>query len=343
MKTTKLILLFIVFILLFNGCTYVIADPVAPTVEKKPPVVPTQTAEPTPTFTQLPTLTPTNTPEPTDTPTPTLVPTPTEIPTPVFASVENDLNPAYIQTISTDYMGVKFNLELITDSSLGPEITKIRLEGGFEHVLAAVIAKDIFEIWWAKGPVPHSFDPHNFNLSEVRADFESFMSLWSRAQETNDPEDWEKVQINKIFANDLNDDRGYQMNPYNFWVMFDGETPDGITSVKTFSVAFVDTLEVKNIQISWVSSFPGEFTAGYGMNIDKDRLIVYLGDTDFRYAEISGGCGVSCVPASYVLRFVPMTITSSVSVGYQKFVSSDDAVLIYDLRDYLIVSPKSYP
>ena len=296
---------------------------------------PTETPEPRPTST--PTQAPTETPEPS--PTPTLAPTPTAIPTPVFTSIENDLSPSFAQSISTEYMGVKFNLELITDSSLNPEITKIQLEDGFEHTLAAVVAVDMFEIWWVKGPVPHKYDKNDFDLVELQDEFNSFMGLWAKAQETNNPEDWEKVQINRILANNLNDNNGYQMNYYNFWMMYSGDTPAGITSVKTFSIAFVYTTEVENIQISWQSSYSGEFIKGYGLNLDKDRLLVYLGHTDFRYAEKPLGCGVSCVPAVSVRFFTPITVMSSISAGYKFYYSDFDITVSWNLRDHLIVSP----
>ncbi|HPD73790.1 MAG TPA: hypothetical protein PLX95_00640 [bacterium] len=344
MKTSKLILLFMVFVLLLNGCGYVVGGSSVKS-SKQPSVVSTNTLIPTfpPTFkpTSTPTLVPTSTPIPS--PTPTLTPTPTAIPTPVFTSIENDLSPSFAQSISTEYMGVKFNLELITDSSLNPEITKIKLNEGFEDTLAAVVARVFFEIWWAKGPVQHNFDPHTFDLGEVDDEFNSFMSLWALAQETNNFEDWEKVQINRVYANNLNDGNGYQMNPHNFWIMYDGEPPEGITGVGTYSVAFVDTTEVDNLQISWVSSYSGEFLTGYGMNIDNDRLIVYLGFTDFRMGEVRNGCGLSCVPATFTLRFVPMTIMSSVNVGIKKFFSNTDMDLTYNLRDNLIVIPVTYP
>lgn len=339
----KLLLIVCVMVLL-NGCGYVVEDFNVKSSEQ-PPVVSTNTLAPTSIPTLLPALTPTLVP--TDTfipsPTPTLVPTPTALPTPVFTSVENDLSPSFAQSISTEYMGVKFNLELITDSSLSPKITKIELEEGFEHTLAAIVAIDMFEMWWAKGPVPHNYDPNNFDLGELKDEFNSFMDLWARAEETGNPEDWEKIQISRILANDLNDGYGYQMNHYNFWMMYNGETPEGITGVRTFSIAFVSTTEVKNIQTSWHSSYSGEFVAGYGMNIDKDRLIIYLGHTAFRYAETFGGCGVSCLPAALVRRFTPMTIMSSVSVGYRDILSSEDIVNVMNLRDHLIVTPEVYP
>jgi hypothetical protein len=239
-------------------------------------------------------------------------------------------------------MGVKLNLELITDSSLSPDITKIRLEDGFDRVLAAVIARDIFSLWWAKGPVPHNFDSHSidsFDLSSLDEEFVSFMSLWEKAQETNNPEDWEKVQINRIRANDLNDGNGYQMNPYNLWMMYEDETPEGITGIKSFSVAYVYTTEVTNIQTVWASSYVGEFIKGYGMNIDKDKLIVYIGSTNFRYANKPGSCGDSCFAAVSIFRFVPMTIMSSVKVGYEKLMSTGDRVYTRELRKHIIVEP----
>jgi hypothetical protein len=335
----KRMLLSLVLVMLLNGCGYIVEGPNTQPSET-PTTVFTNTAIPTSTHTLEPTSTPTQTPK--DTPTPS--PTPTLVPTPAFTSVENDLSPSFAQSISIEYMGVKFNLELITDSSLAPAITKIRLEDGFEHTLAAVVAVDMFELWWAKGPVPHNFDPHTIDLSELREEFASFMSLWAKAQETNNPEDWGKVQIDRILANDLNDGNGYQMNYHNFWMMYDGETPAGITGVKTFSIAFVYTTGVNNIQVAWTSSYSGEFIKGYGMNLDNDKLIVYLGDTDFRLAgDVPWGCGVSCIPAQLVLNFIPMALKSSVTTGYKRFPNDEDRLFVFDLRDHLFVTPKEYP
>ena len=337
----KAILLFVVILVLLNGCGCVVTETDVPGIVYTDTLVSSSTSTPLPTSTYTPS--PTNTPVPTatDTPTPTITHTPTNTPTPIPTEppAEWDLNPSYVQTIVTEYMGVKLNLELITDSSLSPDITKIRLEDGFDHVLAAVIARDIFWLWWAKGPEPHNFDPHTFDVSALDVEFVSFMGLWEKAQETNDPEDWEKVQINRIRANDLNDGYGYQMNPYNLWMMYDGDTPEGITGIKSFSIAYVYTTEVINIQPVWASSYVGEFIRGYGMNIDKDKLIVYLGDTDFRYAEQPGGCGVSCVPAYSILDFVPMSAMSSVEVGYKRFAGTGDKVYVRELINHLIVEP----
>jgi hypothetical protein len=337
----KAILSFVVILVLLNGCGCVATKTDVPGVVYTNTSVPTSTSTPLPTSTYTPS--PTNTPVPTatDTPTPTITHTPTNTPTPIPTEppVEWDLDPSYVQTIVTEYMGVKLNLELITDSSLSSDITKIRLEDGFEHFLARAIAGDIFWLWWAKGPEPHSFDPHTFDITEFDDEFVSFMSLWEKAQETNDPEDWEKVQINRIRANDLNDGNGYQMNPYNLWMMYEGETPEGITGIKTFSIAYVYTTEVNNIQPVWVSSYVGEFIKGYGMNIDKDKLIIYIGSTDFRYANKPGSCGDSCFAADSIFSFGSMTITSSINTGYKKFATKEEWAYVDDLIGHLIVEP----
>ncbi len=90
-------------------------------------------------------------------------------------------------------------------------------------------------------------------------------------------------------------------------------------------------------------SYSGEFIVGYGLNLDKDRLLVYLGHTTFRRAEKPLGCGVSCIPAWSVRFFTPITIMSSISAGYKRYPSDVDITVSWNLRDHLIVAPEVYP
>lgn len=265
----RLMFLFMVFVLLFNGCGYVVTPGVP---SEQPSVVLTDT--PVPTLTPLPTET--STPRPTDTPLPTATntPTPTLVPTPTLGiPVENDLNPSYVQTIVTEYMGVKFNLELITDSSMNPEITKVTVD---EEMFTYVMAKNIFRIWWLKGSPGKSLE----DIAISDDDFKLFMRLWAKAQETNDPEDWQKVQIDNLYANDLNDGEGYVQRPYSVWFMYNGDEkpPDGVNPITLISVALVKTGVPKNV--SEAHGFLRNANV-YGANLNDYSIVFYIGLGDY--------------------------------------------------------------
>ena len=269
----RLMFLFMVFVLLFNGCGYVVT-PVVPS--EQPSVVPTDT--PVPTLTPLPTET--STPRPTDTPLPTATntPTPTLVPTPTLGiPVENDLNPSYVQTMSTEYMGVKLNLELITDSSMNPEITKVTVD---EEMFTYVMARNVFRVWWVKGSPGKNTDD-----IPTEDDFMSFMELWAKAQETNDPEDWKKVQIDNLYANDLNDGEGYVQRPYSVWFMYNGdeEPPDGVNPITLVSVALVKAGIPKNVSEAY--GFLGSDV--YGANLNDYNMVFYLGNEKYMINELT--------------------------------------------------------
>ena len=276
----KAILLFVVFVMLLNGCGCVVTEPNVPSnnqsdVVNTDTLVPTSTPTPLPTYTNTPSPTETPVPTATDTPTPTLVPTPT-----LGIPVENDLNPSHVQTIVTEYMGVKFNLELITDSSMNPEITKVIID---EEMFTYVMAKNILRIWWVKGSPGKGVD----DIAISDDDLKSFMSLWAKAQETNDPEDWQKVQIDNLYANDLNDGEGYVQRPYSVWFMYNGneEPPDGIKPITLISVALVKTGVPNNVSKAY--GFLGSDV--YGANLNDYNIVFYIGVKDYMINKLFDG------------------------------------------------------
>ena len=269
-------LIFFVFVFLLTGCGNVdVTDSTVPSELSSAAHTDTYV----PSSTSTPTVTNTPTPTATHTPTPTVTSTPTNTPTavPTEPPLEWDLDPSYVQTITREYLGVKLNLELITDSSISPEITKVIVD---EDLYAYVMAKKVFRIWWVKGSPGKSVDD-----TPTEDDFESFMSLWAKAQETNEPDDWKEVQIDNIYANDLNDGMGLIQKPYSLWFMYNGdeEPPDNVIPITLISVALVDTVEVRNIQrITGISS---SSNPGFGANINKTNFIIYSGDSNYRRAE----------------------------------------------------------
>jgi hypothetical protein len=192
-------------------------------------------------------------------------------PTPVPNDIEKDLNPSYIQKTDWEYMGVRIKAELITDSSLKSRFTAVMVPNS---TYAEFIARVVFKAWWEKGPEKHS------NLY-TEDDFQNFMVLWSTAQKSGKVEDWEKVQLNNIYANDLNDGKGYIPKPYNIWPMYEGEKPLRAIGVSVISFAVVDTSSMSNIDRQ--SDINGiSYDIGWGTNLDGGTLLVYSGtDTYF--------------------------------------------------------------
>ncbi len=220
-----------------------------------------------PVSTTTPTLSPTAQPTQTATSTPeaTAIPkapeaTPTE--TPILD--EHDLKPAYTETVNETFMGVAINAQLITDESLDPEIKKVTVE---PKTYAEFIARTVFDVWWSKGDTPHKG-----NYTDT--DFKNFMALWAKAQQTNDPNDWKQVELNNIWANDLNDGNGYKQQPYTIWPMYSGtQAPEGVRGINNFAIALVKA----NVMKDTTKFSNNVYDEGYGSNVDGENLYVYEG------------------------------------------------------------------
>jgi hypothetical protein len=179
-------------------------------------------------------------------------------------SFEDDLNPRHVQSMSYEYKGVLINADFITDDSIVSEYTLNRVTIS-ESIYAEYIARTLFHVWWKRGEEAHT---EKF----TQRDFNEFMSLWSKAQESGLPEDWAKVQINNIWANDLSDGTGYDQKPYSIWPMYDGETTEGIRGFNKFSIVLVGGDGDKYI----TKDFVGTWEGGFGANLDKKVLKVYM-------------------------------------------------------------------
>ena len=175
----------------------------------------------------------------------TAIPTMTENPVPTVTSTEaatataaathideKDLHPAYTEKVYQKYLGVQIDAELTTDESLSSNIKKVTVP---ENVYAEFIARALFKVWWNKGTEA----PSKMIASED--DFRAFMADWAKAQETNDPNDWKKVQIDNIWANDLDDGNGYIQKPYSIWPMYRGGAVDKILAIKDVNIILGST------------------------------------------------------------------------------------------------------
>ena len=244
---------------------------------------------------------------PTPTNSPTLKPTPTHIvmtptitatPFPIFTSTpeitkinEKELDPAYTETVSQKYMGVQINAELITDKSVDPIIKKVTVP---PSTYAEFIARSMFKVWWIKSPS----SPKG---PSTEKDFTNFMALWSKAQETNNPSDWAKIQLDNIWANDLNDGNGYVQKPYSVWPMFTGQAPDGVKGISNISIALVSNTQFKDITV-----MNNELNTAYGTNLNSTDLLLYAGSDVFSInadnpARLSGSVSGNVASAMYWL------------------------------------------
>lgn len=274
MRSRKIIFLFMVSVLLVNGCGLVVMEPSAPTVEKQPTYAPTSTLIPTLTPIELPTLTPTNTPEPTDIPTPTLTPTPTTVPTP--KPVEWDVDPYIVKEIEGEYRGVTIKGRFIVDRSLEDIVESVEIN---DNVFAEMIAKMLATLWYAR----EKSEPYRLAKPPELNDW---IDLWAKAQETGSEYYWSQVQLNNIWANDLNDGNGYSEKSYNFWPMYEGTTTYGVVGIDKITIVILDVTKTGAFNFD---TFPGSIKTKLigGTNLDNQNLIIYVGrDTKASVANI---------------------------------------------------------
>lgn len=196
---------------------------------------------------------------------------------------EIDLRPAYTQDTEYKYMGVDIHAQLITDESLDPSITKVTVP---DSTYAEFIARSIFKVWWKKGVEPHTG-------VATEADFQNFMALWAKAQTSGLAEDWQKVQINNIWANDLNDGNGYVQKPYSLWPMYEGNNaPEGVRAIETFSIALVNGKKVENITLFDNNAYG----FGEGINLSRNTLYLYDGFVSSNSGTEGLASGIATAP-----------------------------------------------
>jgi len=198
-----------------------------------------------------------------------------------FPAVELDLEPVFVQSTECKFAGVLIKSSLVVDDSNLPLLKKLTIP---DHILAEYVARVFFNVWWSNGPEKH------FGTAGER-DFYIFMELWAQAQKSGETSDWEKVQINNIWANDLRDGFGYKYLSYNVWPMYFGEAPEGIQPIDEFSFAFVGGDRDKYIS-RWATIFSGK-----GTNKDDKELYIYQ-----YYEDFSGrtGYNITSLIADYM-------------------------------------------
>lgn len=181
-------------------------------------------------------------------------------PTPEISDAEKTLDPISTFSISEEYLGVKINANLIVDRTISDSISSVSFYDKSKY--AEYVARTVFSAWWSRGNVSHS-------AAATENDFEEFMVLWARAQDTNQKLDWEKVQLNNVWANNLDDGAGYVQKKYTIWPMYFGEPIGGITGIRRLDNVFLSD-ETYNT-VYWVA----DLYKGIGTNVSQDNLLIY--------------------------------------------------------------------
>ena len=207
-------------------------------------------------FAQIAQQPPTPMPDASPTPEPTEEVKPTE--KPLIDEHDMEIH-SEDEMVNQEFMGVKFNGSIIVDESIASKIDKVTLT---DTVHAEFLARTIFKVWWDKGNVDHDGLP-------TEDDFKSFMAMWAKAQQTNDPADWEQVQFT-IWTNDLNDGKGYVQEKTTVWPMYNGEkaVPEGVFAMEKYSNVLVRRAGVKNISKILYGRNSSIELGGEGTNID---------------------------------------------------------------------------
>lgn len=230
------------------------------------------------------TQTPTSLPTSTNTPLPTIDKHP---PTPIVARpVEWDLDPYIEKRVDTIWNGVRIKVNLIVDSSFKDVIHNITIP---DSLLAEVAAKAIYGVWFYNTHYmditryfrSNSVSGFNYGSYAQPEEFEEFLSLWQKAQESGEFSDWIKVRLTDIMANNLDDGNGYKQKSYTFLPMHNGEPFGENLSFDQLSIVLVKGSATEytsdSIYITPVSKIQGVSTeTGTGTNYSKCNLMVYL-------------------------------------------------------------------
>lgn len=183
---------------------------------------------------------------------------------------KSDLNPVYAETISGELLGVSITTNLITDESLDPIITAIKINPNFhnsegknsQEAITEFTARTFYKVWLKKGGVDGTGP-------KTDVTFEDYMAMWAEAQASGREEDWRAVQIT-IKANDIATE-GYEPVSTTIWFGYSNTAPEGVRAINEFDIAFVKGNKVENI------NSPEGYSIGMGTNLDKNRLVIYIG------------------------------------------------------------------
>lgn len=189
-----------------------------------------------------------------------------------WAMAELDINPVHTETAQGEFMGVDMKVNLITDKSLDPSITKIEADPTyvnqygekFNDAMLHFTAMTFYKVWLEKGG-PNGTGP------ETEVSFDDYMTMWAEAQNGQRP--WSDMQIT-ILANEIATE-GYDAKPTVIYPFYDGDNTTQISptvrTIDNFNLAFINGGKVNNIILRNL-----EQKIGYGINTYDNNLYFYL-------------------------------------------------------------------
>ncbi len=322
MKTSKLILLFMVICLVISACAsgIIVADQIIPTVTKQPEFTATNTVQVNTNTPTIPaeTATPTEVPV-VDTPTPTIVPTET-------LPVEWDIDPYIIEDIEGEYKGVTIKARLIIDKSLEDIVESVRIN---DDIYAEAIVKSfVYVIYQRKS----NGDSYRIPSDEV----DRLVKIWAEAQKTGSETYWRQVQLDNIWANDLNDGNGYSEKVYNFWPMYEGTTPNDVLALDKITIVLFDCSKSDIVNAPAVPGAGGR--QARGASLDNKEFIFYLGfDIPYALQQYAHLEGIS--PGSRLESLLSISVgflANYLIVNDNKVDLDSNASLTLDVRDLLL-------
>ena len=289
MKKSKLILLFSVACMIISACAsgvIVVADPVVPTNTKQPEPIATNTVQ---VNTSTPTLAETSIP--TEEPTPTTVPTETPVLTPTETlPIEWDVNPYIIEDIEGEYEGVTVKARLIIDKSLEDIVESVDVN---DDIFAEAIVRSLMHVAYQRSSNSDFYNVPSYEIDRL-------IKIWAEAQSTGSETYWRQVQLDNIWANDLNDGSGYLEKVYNFWPMYEGTTPDDVLAMSKITIVYFDSSKSDIASAPVISG--DEFGEAWGSSLDGKNFIFYTGkDMQSLVPRFANVHGVSSESATEVL------------------------------------------
>lgn len=313
MKTSKAILLFTALSIMLNGCIVIAKAPV-PAITEQPEFIATNTVPENNSTPIVPAKTATPTEEPiVETPIPTkslpstLTPTPTEI-----LPVEWDIDPYIIEDIEGVYRGVTIKARFIVDRSLEDIVESVEIN---DNVFAEMIVKSLATVWYAREKTDPWQIVQPIELNRV-------IDNWAKAQETGYEYYWRQIQLNRIWANDLNDGNDYSEKSYNFWPMYEGTTPYGVVGIDKITIVILDVAKSDAYNFDTSSRSVTKSRLVKGSNLDKQNLIIYSG-RDMEYS-------VANMIEIHKYAYNPLTQKSATQLALQLNLVGMDEYLIYN-------------
>jgi len=139
-----------------------------------------------------------------------------------------------------------------------------------DDIFAELMARMLATVWYARGKSERFYEPAK------PPELNKWIDSLAKAQETGYEYYWRYTQLDRIWANDINDGNGYLEKLYNFWPMYEGVSPYGVVSIQKITVVIFD---VKKTGIRNFDTFTHYLKSRIvsGVSVDNGNLLFYSG------------------------------------------------------------------